>query len=67
MTFGTVRHRQRATKGNGSRTKALVMTFKLMDMAQKRWRRISAPHPVKQVKAGAGFIDKIKQGGGAAA
>lgn len=60
-TFGTVRHRQWATKGNGSRTKALVMTFKLMDMAQKRWRRISAPHLVKEVKAGARFIDGIKR------
>ncbi len=35
-TFATVRLRQRVTKGAGSRTKALLMAFKLLDMAQKR-------------------------------
>ena len=39
--FSTVRLRQRVTKGAGNRNKALTMAFKLLDMAQKRWRRIS--------------------------
>ena len=33
-TFATVKLRQRVTKGAGSRTKALLMAFKLIDMAQ---------------------------------
>ncbi len=32
--FATVRLRERATRGAGSRTKGLLMAFKLLDMAQ---------------------------------
>ena len=56
-TFATVRPRQRVTKGAGSRTKALLMAFKLLDMAQKRWRRVTAPHLVAQVREGVPFND----------
>ena len=38
--FATVRLRQRVTKGNGSRTKGLTMAYKLLDMAEHRWRRL---------------------------
>ena len=38
--FATVRLPQRVTKGAGSRTKGLLMAFKLLDMAQQRWRRL---------------------------
>ena len=38
--FATVRLRERATKGAGSRSKGLLMAFKLLDMAQQRWRRL---------------------------
>ena len=41
--FATVRLRQPVTKGAGSRTKALTMAFKLLEMAQRRWCRINAP------------------------
>jgi len=34
--FATVRLRERATRGAGSRTKGLLMAFKLLDMAQQR-------------------------------
>src|SRR5262249_881356 len=34
--FATVRLRQRVTKGAGSRTKGLLMAYKLLDMAQAR-------------------------------
>ncbi len=54
-TFATVRLRQRVTKGAGSRTKALLMAFKLLDMAQKRWRRVNAPHLVALVREGVPF------------
>ena len=40
-TFATVRLRQRVTKGAGTRNKALLMAFKLIVMASKRWRRLS--------------------------
>jgi putative transposase len=42
--FATVRLRQRVTKGAGSRLKALVMAYKLLDMAQQRWRRLNGAH-----------------------
>ena len=56
-TFATVRLRQRVTKGAGSRTKALLMAFKLLDMAQKRWRRVNAPHLVALVREGVPFTN----------
>ena len=56
-TFATVRLRQRVTKGAGSRTKALLMAFKLLDMAQKRRRRVTAAHLVAQVREGVLFND----------
>ena len=39
--FATVRLRQRVTKGAGSRTKALPMAFKLLAMAEERWRKLN--------------------------
>ncbi len=55
--FSTVRLRQRITKGAGTRTKALTMAFKLLDMAQKRWRRLNGSHLLPLVRAGATFVD----------
>jgi transposase-like protein len=55
--FSTVRLRQRVTKGSGTRTKALTMAFKLLDMAQKRWRRLNGSHLLPLVRAGATFVD----------
>lgn len=59
-TFATVRLRQRVTKGAGSRIKALVMAYKLLDMAQKRWRRLNAPHLLPLVRAGVSFVDGVQ-------
>ena len=59
-TFATLRLRQRVTKGAGSRTKALLMAFKLLDMAQKRWRRVTAPHLVALVREGVPFDDETQ-------
>ena len=56
-TFATVRLRQKLTKGAGSRNKALLMAYKLLDMAQKRWRRVNAPHLVALVRDGVAFDD----------
>ena len=57
--FSTVRLRQRVTKGAGNRTKALTMAFKLLDMAQARWRRLNGPHILPLVRAGATFVDGV--------
>ncbi len=54
-TFATVRHRQKLTKGPGSRAAGLAMAFKLMQAAQDRWRAVNAPHLVALVRAGAVF------------
>jgi len=58
--FATVRLRQRVTKGAGSRTKALLMAFKLLEMAQKRWRRINGAHQAALLLAGARFVDGVQ-------
>ena len=55
--FATVRLRQRVTKGAGSRQKGLLMAFKLLLMAQERWRRINAAHPIPLVRAEVRFLD----------
>jgi len=57
--FATVKARMRQTKGAGSRAAGLAMAFKLMLAAQDRWRRITAPHLVALVHAGARFSDGI--------
>ena len=59
-TFATVKLRQRVTKGAGSRTAGLTMAFKLLTMAQQRWRRLNAPHLVAQVRAGVRFQDGLR-------
>ena len=61
--FATVRLRQRVTKGAGSRTKGLLMAYKLLDMAQARWRRLDGAHLLPLVRAGIVFVDGIQQEG----
>jgi putative transposase len=56
-TFSTVKARTKKTKGAGSRKAGLAMAFKLLLAAEKRWRRISAPHLVALVQAGVKFSD----------
>jgi transposase-like protein len=55
--FATVRLRQRITKGPGSRNKGLAMAFKLLEMAQKRWRRINGAELLPLVRHGVKFKD----------
>lgn len=59
--FATVRLRQRVTKGAGSRIKALTMAYKLLAMAQQRWRRLNAPHLLPLVRAGVRFVDGVQE------
>jgi len=53
--FATVRLRQRVTKGPGSRGRGLVMAYKLLRMAEGRWRRLDAAHLLPLVRAGVEF------------
>jgi len=59
--FATVRLRQRVTKGAGSRTKGLLMAFKLLEMAQQRWRKLDGAQLLPLVRAGAKFVDGVQQ------
>ncbi len=59
--FATVRLRERATRGAGSRTKGLLMAFKLLDMAQQRWRRLDGAHLLPLVGARVKFVDGVRQ------
>lgn len=56
-TFATVRLRQRVTKGPGSRIRGLTMAFKLIQMAQDRWRKLNSSHLLPLVRAGIPFTD----------
>jgi putative transposase len=53
--FATVKARTRKTKGAGSRKAGLALAFKLTLAAEKRWRRVNAPHLVALVRAGVQF------------
>jgi hypothetical protein len=35
------------------------MAFKLLDMAEKRWRRLNGSHLLPLVKAGVQFVDGV--------
>ncbi len=60
-TFSTVKARTKKTKGAGSRKAGLAMAFKLLLAAEKRWRKINAPHLVALVQAGVQFPDGQRQ------
>ena len=59
--FSTVRLRQRVTKGAGSRAKGLLMAYKLLDMAQARWRRFNGAQLLPLVRGGVRFTDGLRQ------
>jgi putative transposase len=58
--FATVRLRQRVTKGAGSRAKGLLMAYKLLDMAQARWRRLDGAHMLPLMRV---FVDGVQREG----
>ena len=60
-TFSTVKARTKKTKGAGSRKAGLAMVFKLLLSAEKRWRRVNAPHLVALVQGGLKFSDGQQQ------
>ena len=59
--FATVKHRQKKTRGNGSRKACLAMVFKLAESASKKWRALNGSSLLPDVIQGIPFIDGIKQ------
>jgi hypothetical protein len=57
--FATVRLRERATRGAGSRIKGLLMAFKLLDLTQQQWR-LDGAHLLPLVRAGEKFTDGVR-------
>ncbi|MEZ5776046.1 MAG: IS256 family transposase [Hyphomicrobiaceae bacterium] len=59
-TFATVRHRTIRAKGCLSNATALAMVFKLVDAAQKSWRRLDGHNQLPKVILGAKFKDGLE-------
>jgi len=59
-TFATVRLRHRRTKGSGSRVACLAMVFKLLQAAERRWRRLNGHKLLGKVIEGVKFVDGIE-------
>jgi len=59
-TFATVRHRTTRAKGCLSNATALAMVFKLVEAAQKSWRRLDGHNQLPKVVLGARFIDGLE-------
>ena len=56
-TFATVRLRHRRTKGSGSRDACLAMVFKLVEHAQRRWRKLDGHNSIVLLMEGKRFKD----------
>jgi putative transposase len=59
-TFATVRHRTIRSKGCLSNKTALAMVFKLVEAAQKSWRRLRGYNQLPKVVQGVKFNDGIE-------
>ena len=59
-TFATVRHRTIRSKGCLSNKTALAMVFKLIDGAQKNWRRIDGHNQLPKLIQGIRFSDGVE-------
>ena len=59
-TFATVRHRTVRTKGCLSNKTALAMVFKLVEGAQKTWRRLNGPQQLPKIIQGVKFADGLE-------
>lgn len=60
-TFATVRQRSRQTKNCGTRNAVLSMIFKLIQQAQKNWKRLPKTAELEDVLSNVVFIDGVKQ------
>lgn len=58
-TFATVRLRTVRTKGCGTRDATLTMVYKLVEQAEKRWRKLNKQEYISLVIEGVPFINGI--------
>lgn len=58
-TFATVKLRTKVTKGAGSPKAAETMAFKLMQEAEKKWRRIKGHEEITKVLSGVEYRDGV--------
>ncbi len=58
-TFATVRLRTKRTKGCGSRSATLTMVYKLIEQAEKHWRKLNAHKLIQKLIEGASFTDGV--------
>ncbi len=56
-TFATVRHRTTRTRNCVTRPTFLGLAFKLIEEAEKTWRRINGPEQIKLLLEGIAFKD----------
>ena len=59
-TFATVRHRTIRSKGCLSNKTALAMVFKLVEAAQKSWRRLDGHNQLPKLILGVKFTDGLE-------
>lgn len=59
-TFATVELRTYKTKGPGSREAGLAMVFKLVEQAQKGWRKLNGSDLLADVIGGVQFVDGVR-------
>jgi len=59
-TFATVRHRTIRSKGCLSNKTALAMVFKLVEGAQKSWRRLDGHNQLSKIVRGVKFTDGLE-------
>ena len=59
-TFATVRLRTKRTKGSGSRVACLTMVFKLVQSAERKWRKLNGYELLGDVIRGVQFKDGTK-------
>ena len=59
--FATVRLRTAKTKGCGTRIATLTMVFRLIQEAQKTWRKLDGSKQLDLVHAGRRFVDGVLQ------
>ena len=59
-TFATVRHRTIRSKGCLSNRTALAMVFKLVEAAQRGWRRLDGHNQLPKIVLGVRFTDGLE-------
>ena len=59
-TFATVRHRTIRAKGCLSNKTALAMVFKLVEAAQRSWRRLDGHNQLPKLIQGVKFADGLE-------